>query len=109
MLLDWFKKNGESIVPEASGNVRRYVEQGRLIRRKVVPKPNSSRWVWAYRLPFQDATLESYPPVVRDPVSKRIGTKRRESIFDQPVFVPDSPRIRGEPEYVYHLRNLGRK
>ena len=101
MLLEWFEKNGESIIATmpggCTGNVRRYVNEGKLIRRKVTLKPESSRIVWAYRLPFQKENLVSYEPIERDPISKR-----------KKLPIKESPKVEGEPDFSYYLRNLGR-
>jgi hypothetical protein len=101
MLLEWFEKNGESTIAKIpkrnSGSARRYVKLGRLIRRKVTLKQESSRVVWAYRLPFQSETLFSYEPIERDPISKR-----------KKLPIKESPKVEGEPDFSYYLRNLGR-
>ena len=101
MLLEWFEKNGESTLSKmpggCTGNLRRYVKEGKLIRRQVTLHPESSKLLWAYRLPFQQKTLVSYEPMERDPISKR-----------KKMPIKEAPKIEGEPDFAYYLRNLGR-
>jgi hypothetical protein len=63
-------------------------KRGKLERRKVVPKPNSSAEIWAYRLPGQAQTLHSFQP-------SSTKNQRRE-------------RTNKEPFYCFILRNLPR-
>jgi hypothetical protein len=102
--LEYIAQYGEATYPMLRSNcgaheneVRKLYLKGTLVRRQVTPEPNSSRVVWAYRLPDQPEDLPTYPKLERDPISNRPVKKARVR----------TKKERVEPDYSVILRRLG--
>jgi len=102
--LDYIAQYGEATFSMLRANcgcheneVRKLYLDGTLMRRQVTTEPNSSRSVWAYRLPDQPEDLPTYPKLERDPISNRPVKKARVR----------TKKERVEPDYSIILRTLG--